>query len=286
MTGATDPIDAAEALDDTNGIPVNVVVDEVITVLEVLPFADAVGRDEQVDFARLRQGGNLRAVFGSRGEIGEDLVVGAVTQSGAGITATADQRHVDTKLLGAPFEERIVEVTSGVRERGENEDFLVRLAELVGGGLGDFGGNELLELRELGVGFGSDILRGFEEDSNLVLVLLEIIQPVLPVIQLQVVEAVFEFAADEHSFFDLLVVSRIVEFDFHFLGLQVPIRNRQVILNLRFQSFDLGDGPLHRDFKRLYGTFEAFEKIYLHHADEEFFAIGLCERITGRRLVN
>ena len=45
MTGATDPIDATKPLNNTDGIPVDVVIDEVIAVLEILTLADAVSRD-------------------------------------------------------------------------------------------------------------------------------------------------------------------------------------------------------------------------------------------------
>ena len=45
MTGATDPIDATKPLNSTDGIPVDVVIDEVIAVLEILTLADAVSRD-------------------------------------------------------------------------------------------------------------------------------------------------------------------------------------------------------------------------------------------------
>ena len=50
--GRADAVDAAEALDDPHRVPVDVVVDEVVAVLEVLALADAVGADENVDLAR------------------------------------------------------------------------------------------------------------------------------------------------------------------------------------------------------------------------------------------
>ena len=46
-----DAVDAAKTLDDTHRIPMDVVVDDGVAVLEVLALADAVGGDEQVDFA-------------------------------------------------------------------------------------------------------------------------------------------------------------------------------------------------------------------------------------------
>ena len=50
VVARADAVDAAEALDDADRVPVDVVVDEQVAVLKVLAFADAVGGDEQVDF--------------------------------------------------------------------------------------------------------------------------------------------------------------------------------------------------------------------------------------------
>ena len=46
-----DAVDAAEALDDADGVPVDVVVDEPVAVLEVLALGDAVGGDQEVELA-------------------------------------------------------------------------------------------------------------------------------------------------------------------------------------------------------------------------------------------
>lgn len=42
MARATNAINAAEALDDANWIPMDIVIDQVVTVLEVLTLGDAV----------------------------------------------------------------------------------------------------------------------------------------------------------------------------------------------------------------------------------------------------
>jgi hypothetical protein len=52
---ASRAVDAAEALDDADRVPVDVVVDEPVAVLKVLAFGDAVGGDQQVEVAVERQ---------------------------------------------------------------------------------------------------------------------------------------------------------------------------------------------------------------------------------------
>jgi hypothetical protein len=103
VTGAANAVNASEALDDSDRIPVDVVVDEVITVLEVLAFRDAVRGDEEVDFTRLRQGGDFVAPLGARREIGEDLVEGGSAKGGAVVAAAADKCDVDAKVFVGPL---------------------------------------------------------------------------------------------------------------------------------------------------------------------------------------
>ena len=68
-----DAVDAAEALDDADRVPVDVVIDEVIAVLEVLAFGDAVGGDEHVDFV-LHVGQQQSFFLGYRGEEREQFL--------------------------------------------------------------------------------------------------------------------------------------------------------------------------------------------------------------------
>ena len=47
-----DAVDPAEALNDADRVPVDVVVDQVVAVLKVLAFGDAVGANQEVDLGR------------------------------------------------------------------------------------------------------------------------------------------------------------------------------------------------------------------------------------------
>jgi hypothetical protein len=249
VVGAADPVDPAEALDDADGIPVDVVVDQVVAVLKVLAFADAVGGDEEVDFALLRHGGNLGAVLGAWGKVGEDLVVSARAKRGAGVAAAADEGQVDAEFLVRPVEQRFIEVGGGVRERGEDEDFPVRLAELVRGRLGDLGGDELLEFGQLGVGRGRDVPRGVVEDAELVLVALERLEPAVVAVEPEVVQAKLQFAAHLHGVLQLFVVAGVVEFQFQLRGFGILFGQGLEVFDLLFEALDLGDGALHRDLE-------------------------------------
>ena len=47
---AADAVNASEALYDANRVPVDVVIDEIVAILKILSFRNAVRRDEQIDF--------------------------------------------------------------------------------------------------------------------------------------------------------------------------------------------------------------------------------------------
>ena len=70
---AADAVDAPEALDDAHGVPVDVIVDKVVAVLEVLTFRDAIRSDQDVDVRR-SGGAEKIPVFGYRREAGQNIV--------------------------------------------------------------------------------------------------------------------------------------------------------------------------------------------------------------------
>ena len=118
--------------------------------------------------------------------------------------------------------------------------FLVGLAELVGVmDCATFRGDEFFELQQLGVGFRRHILRGVVKDAELILVLLQILQPVSALIQFKVFEAILEFAADEQRLFKLLVLSGIVDVQLAFVGFRILVWCRDEIADLFFQELSI-----------------------------------------------
>ena len=102
LVGRADAVDAAEALDDAHRVPVDVVVDDGVAVLEVLAFADAVGGDQQVDFAFTGKvfGPLLGAGREGRDDAGE--VLAQVGQRGLVVAGTGDEGRVQAEFLLCP----------------------------------------------------------------------------------------------------------------------------------------------------------------------------------------
>ena len=70
---AADAVDATEALDDSHRVPVDVIVDQEVAVLQVLALADAVCGNQDVDLAVLWHRLHLASLFGAWREVGEDV---------------------------------------------------------------------------------------------------------------------------------------------------------------------------------------------------------------------
>ena len=102
LVGRADAVDAAETLDDADGIPVDVVVDDGVAVLEVLALADAIRGDEQIEFAVGGEilGAFLRARREGRDDAGE--VLAEVGQRGLVVAGTGDKGRVQAEFLLRP----------------------------------------------------------------------------------------------------------------------------------------------------------------------------------------
>lgn len=93
--GRADAVDAAESLDDPYWVPVNVVVDEIVTVLQVLAFTDDIGADQHIEFAGGFGHGEV-ALLGPGREQRQDLleVVAGPQRCFRGVGTAGDERGV------------------------------------------------------------------------------------------------------------------------------------------------------------------------------------------------
>ena len=70
---AANTVDSPEALNDADGIPVNVVVNEIVTILQVLAFGNTVGGNQNVEFV-LASGHQNSLPLGNGGETGQHRI--------------------------------------------------------------------------------------------------------------------------------------------------------------------------------------------------------------------
>src|SRR3989339_363769 len=171
--GGADPVDAAETLDDADGIPVNVVVDEPVAILKVLAFGDAIRGDEQVELSLAGQ--LFRTFFGARRECRQDRgeVPAQVGERCPVASRPGHQRAVDTETFQRPGGQMFIEVMGCVGKCGKDDNLAVSGVDGVEALLLD----DLAQGIELGVACGADLLRGGMKGRQAVAVLDKVLLP-------------------------------------------------------------------------------------------------------------
>src|SRR5438034_6209813 len=115
-----DAVNAPEPLHDADGVPMDVVVDEVVAVLEVLTLRNAIGADQDVDFPWFfgKDGGFF---LGARGEEREEgLEIVSATESGFRAASAGHFASVHAPALEEAGGQVFVKIIGGVGEGGEN----------------------------------------------------------------------------------------------------------------------------------------------------------------------
>ena len=150
---AANTVDTPKALDDAHRVPVDVVIDQQITVLQVLALRDAIGGDQYVNLTVLRHLGHLGALLGARCKVGQYLVELRRTKRGAVGTGTAGhQRNVAAQGGAGPGFQLLIQISGGVCKRAEHNDLAVGFTPVVGGVFGaDLVFDDGFELSQLGI---------------------------------------------------------------------------------------------------------------------------------------
>ena len=136
LVAASDAVDPPETLDDAHRVPVDVVVDQVVTVLQVLSLGNTVGGYQEIDHVMISRHHQL-FLLGDWREAGEHGVH-VVPQTGTGGTAfhgAGNQCSVEAVLLFYVGADMFVEVFRCVGESGKDQNLPVvpvdRLFQLI-----------------------------------------------------------------------------------------------------------------------------------------------------------
>ena len=146
-------VNTTGALHQTQGIPMDIVIDNKVTILKVLSLGEAVGGNEPIDW-----GAWLDGPLRHRGEASQNLLHGQVGRLFVGlpdfVIGASDTRD---GALGARLGQRLGHILGGVGKGGEDQGFDVGVTILVdveGGGHLLF--QRVLQPLELGVVLGVD----------------------------------------------------------------------------------------------------------------------------------
>src|ERR1035438_132355 len=79
---APDTVYTSETLNNPNRIPMDVIVDEIVAILKILAFGDAISGDQQVNLAILGHGLDLRSILRDRRKVRENVVKFVFSETG------------------------------------------------------------------------------------------------------------------------------------------------------------------------------------------------------------
>ena len=117
----------------------DVIVDQVVAILKVLPLGYAVGADQDVQLSRII-GHDLVLLFGAGGKERQDgLEVIVFLERGSRIARSGDNAAVNILRLGEMRRELIEQVVRGIGIGGENDHLAVAGVQRVGHLSGDLG---------------------------------------------------------------------------------------------------------------------------------------------------
>ena len=161
-----------------------------------------------------------------------------------------------------------------VRKGAKHDDLAVLGTEAVDAGVTSLLFNDLAQLGELGIALRVHCLGVVRQQSELLFVGGEVLQPGSNV---QVRHFELELAADLKGLRQIVVflLGLCKEVGLDSIGLRglVLVEAAQPL----FEVFDLGDGAFHRDREGAHGTFQPLQEVDLHHADQELFSALLRE---------
>ena len=266
--GRSQAVDAAEALDDAHGVPVDVVVHQAVAVLQVLALGDAVSGEHHVYLALLPLA--LGQLLGDRGEAREHVLERGPRQL-EGMRAApgpGDFGALEPQVLGEASRQFVEQVVDRVGERAEHEHLAVARVVRVSRLLLD----ELLELDELGVALGRHRVGVLEELPQLEYVVVEVLtQP----------DGVHVAQVDLHlaALLELLGVVLVIE-------LGIPIRGvvgRAGRLRVELAPEGLGalQDAAQRDAEAIYRGLHALEQVHAHEVGHGGGAMHLALEVLA-----
>ena len=126
LVSAANTVDSSKTLDDAHRVPVNVIVDQIIAILQVLTFRNAICRNQHINFRGTTGHQNI-PVFGNGREAGQHVVERCLEalDRGASINRAGNNGGVQPIFLLYECTHIVKEVLCSIRKCRKNQHFLV-----------------------------------------------------------------------------------------------------------------------------------------------------------------
>ena len=161
---AANTVNTPKTLNDAHGVPVNIIVDQIIAILQVLAFGDTIRRNQNINF-RCAAGHQHIPVFGYGRKAGKQVIQSPLqTLDGAAAIRTAgDNGRIQAILFLDKRRDVLIQVFSGIGKGREDHHFFVAGIDRIL----DFLGNQLHHRLQLGVILRGNVLHHGGQQSKL-----------------------------------------------------------------------------------------------------------------------
>ena len=121
-----DTVNSSEPLDNANRVPMNVIVDEVVAVLQVLTFGNTVSCNQNIKLVGA-SGQEYSFALRNRREAGQHRVeIGSELRNGcSSVNRSGNLCRFQSEVLFCEFTDVCKEVIGGIRECSEDNDLLI-----------------------------------------------------------------------------------------------------------------------------------------------------------------
>ena len=126
VVSASDTVNSSEPLDNAHRVPMNVIVDEVVAVLQVLTFGNTVGCNQNIKLIGT-SGQEYSFALRNRREAGQHRVeIGSELRNGcSSVNRSGNLCRFQSEVLFCEFTDVCKEVIGGIRECSEDNDLLI-----------------------------------------------------------------------------------------------------------------------------------------------------------------
>ena len=269
---AADTINSPEPLDDADRVPMDVVVDQIIAVLQVLALGNTVGGNQHIDLRRIVRKQNVFAFRDGREARQNGIqICPQLRDRRLPIHRAGDHRRVEPKFFLHEPTDICIQIIRRIGERREDDNFpiawIYRILLLVP--------NQAEQLLQLGIVRGRDVLYHQRQQLERFGVVLQVLSP-RHIIHIGKID--LDFLSDGEIVSVLIVLVEVIRIgEVHHVQDLLP---RLVGVDHLDRVIDQSTDSIERQTERINRAFQALQQVDAHQAPNALLTATLRQSFT------
>ena len=272
LVSAADTVDSSKTLDDAYRVPVNVIVDQIIAVLQVLAFRNAVCCNQHINFRGTTGHQNI-PVFGNGREAGQHVVECCLEafDRGTSVNRAGNYSGIQPIFLLYKRTHIVKEVLCRIRKCRENQHFSVAGIDRVL----NFFRQQLEQFLQLCVMLRRDICHHKGQQLQNFCIFPKLRTPALPV---HIRKVDFDFFADGEKISVFIVHVKIVSG--HVVYIQISVAGAFKLVNGLNRTINQFLDAYQGQLERMYRAFQPLQQVNTHQPANALLTTSLGQILT------